>query len=42
METMLASRYRLGDRIGTGGSSHVYRAHDVDVVTRPLPPRGVA
>ena len=35
METMLASRYRLGDRIGTGGSSHVYRAHDV-VLDRPV------
>jgi eukaryotic-like serine/threonine-protein kinase len=29
MELMLAGRYRVGDRIGTGGTSHVYRAHDV-------------
>ena len=28
MELMLAGRYRVGDRIGTGGTSHVYEAHD--------------
>ena len=35
METMLARRYRHGDRIGTGGTSHVYEARDV-VLDRPV------
>ena len=28
METLLGDRYRLGDRIGTGGTAQVYEAHD--------------
>ncbi len=35
MDTVLADRYRLGERIGTGGSSHVYEAHD-DRLDRPV------
>ncbi|GAA4680056.1 serine/threonine-protein kinase [Nocardioides nanhaiensis] len=33
--TLLAGRYRLGDRIGSGGAAEVYRAVD-DVLRRPV------